>query len=122
MKRNSKQKLWTECMRLWSRIVLTRDGHKCQAKVKHKCQGKIDPHHIISRRYKATALMPSNGVALCRSIHEKTIDLDKRCLNIIGAQTYLELWSIAQRGRTWHEWELAETKESLKQELERMKG
>ena len=118
----NRQKLIKDCGKLWSELVLTRDGHQCRAKSK-ACWGKVDPHHIVPRTWKATVFMPDNGLSLCRHHHSHDMPdyLNNLCMGIVGKQTFLELWSVAKRGRTWKEYELEEVKVSLKQELERIK-
>jgi hypothetical protein len=123
MKRNSKQKLWNDCMKLWSEIVLTRDGHKCRAQSK-ACWGKIDPHHIVPKTWKATALMPDNGLSLCRKHHDHDLPdyLNNLCMGIVSLGVWCRLWDIAKGGKNWKEYELLELKITLQDKLDNIKG
>lgn len=54
-------------LRLWSRLVKTRDGHRC---VNCEATTEIEAHHIIRKILSpASALDVGNGITLCRSCH-----------------------------------------------------
>jgi 5-methylcytosine-specific restriction endonuclease McrA len=54
-----------ELDRIWSRIVLERDGRTCQL-----C-GRTgnNPHHVFSRKHLSTRHDPDNGITLCWACH-----------------------------------------------------
>ena len=54
-------------LRLWSRLIKTRDGHRC---VNCEATTGIQAHHIIRRtRLPAGAVDAGNGITLCRDCH-----------------------------------------------------
>lgn len=54
-------------LRLWSRLIKTRDGHRC---VNCEATTGIQAHHIIRRtRLPAGALDAGNGITLCPDCH-----------------------------------------------------
>ena len=63
----NRKKLIERADRLWSQAVLSRDFHRCQLCFRYG----TDPHHIISRRHKATAFDLDNGICLCRECHDR---------------------------------------------------
>jgi len=55
--------------REWSRAVAKRAGYKCEWC--GQSDGKLEAHHIISRRYIATRYDLDNGIYLCFTCHMK---------------------------------------------------
>lgn len=54
-----------ELDRIWSKVVLERDGRICQS-----CgRPGNNPHHVFSRRHFSTRHDPDNGITLCWSCH-----------------------------------------------------
>ena len=123
MKTTNKQKLKAECDALWSKIVRTKADRRCQGitLTLAPCQrAGTDAHHILSRKYTATRWIIENGLCLCRQHHnhDDLPCLEETELMNIGKEAYERLWNIARDGKNWKEWELAELKESLKEQLE----
>lgn len=68
-------KLEREAIRLWSSIVHARANERCEmvnAPMHYgfACSGPLDPHHVISRRWKRLCAHPDNGILLCRAMHD----------------------------------------------------
>lgn len=56
-------------LRLWSRFIKARDGHRCLC---CGCAEDIQSHHIVRRtRFPRAALDTGNGVTLCRACHAR---------------------------------------------------
>lgn len=56
-----------ELDKLWSLVVRTRDGFRCQyCNVKST---RIQPHHIFARWHKSTRWESKNGICLCNPHH-----------------------------------------------------
>jgi len=64
----SKKTLKKKCDELWSKLIRQRAGNKCE--YCGKSDGKIDAHHILSRRHFSVRWNLENGVALCRYHHQ----------------------------------------------------
>lgn len=64
------QRSRTTCLRLWSRFVRTRDGHRCVL-----CQSNrhVNAHHIVRKCVIPIAEFDTgNGISLCRECHRAT--------------------------------------------------
>jgi len=102
MKAGHKASLEREAVRLWGRAVLMRDGYRCRIILQDgtRCpRVATDPHHIISRRYKAVKLDPRNGLAVCCHHHREDLNcLRDNVLRTIGQEEFDSLRDMAYRG------------------------
>jgi hypothetical protein len=84
--------LWVKCDDLCREIVRLRDG---------KCRFCGNPgassHHIISRNHLGTAHMPENCLWLCQRCHNHDINLQAKCIELIGQAEFDRLWEIANK-------------------------
>ena len=51
---------------LWSKLIKKRAGYKCERCLK---KGRLNTHHIFSRRYLSLRWIIQNGVRLCVGCH-----------------------------------------------------
>jgi len=118
--KTSKQKLWDECDALWSKIVKARYKGRCGLCGRLGC----DPHHIVRKNGMMRWHIP-NGLWVCRRchsyIHDYEYEMNIIISSLVGADMMEHLIELSRIIKQHKEWELAETKESLKEELERMK-
>ena len=54
-----------ECLKVWSKIIKKQNGRHCA--VCKKAEGKLDSHHIISKRFCSFEFL--NGIILCPFHH-----------------------------------------------------
>ena len=64
-RKTCRKDLKKECDKLWSEVVLLRDGRKCR----YCGRPGNNPHHIFSRKYTNTRHNPDAGITLCWACH-----------------------------------------------------
>ena len=67
--KSERQKLDAEALKLWSRLVRTRDG-ECRIRGASTCEGiPTHAHHMVRKQFWGTRHDPANGVASCMPCH-----------------------------------------------------
>ena len=85
------------CDTLWSKLIKERAGYKCEI-----CQrgGRLNSHHIYSRRYMNLRYDIENGVCLCVKhhmiAHHRPIDFIEEMKAIRGKEWYERLRNKSQ--------------------------
>ena len=110
---------------LFSDYIRARDGHTCR-----RCgrrHGKLEAHHIISRRYNATRYLGINGVTLCfachRWVHEKPLAATEWIKSWMAAEDILELDMMTQTpGKKARDYERGIIKAALMQRITELEG
>src|SRR4051812_14246654 len=60
------------CLRLWSKFIRERDGHRC---VDCHSRCRLSAHHICRKSFLAAAeFQTGNGITLCASCHKEMHD------------------------------------------------
>ena len=97
-KKSARQQWDKKLLALWRDVVANRAKHRCE-----KCgrtSGKLDAHHIFSRRFYWTRWDPANGVYLCvhchkfghGSAHEDPESFRSWLCGHIGKDEYMKLY------------------------------
>jgi len=120
--KTTRQKLDSDCLKLWSLCVRTRD------KTCRNCNSDymLQAHHIVQRNYKASRYILDNGLTLCSRCHfAEHVDPERFrsiVIGVIGEKGYLSRQE-AYRIPYKHSIEgLEEIRTYLKLDLQRLEG
>jgi len=103
-KRNCRSSYWRiRADKLWGRLM--HRGNRCAIDIGH-CKGKLEAHHIISRRISVLRHNINNGILLCSYHHKYSTRLSPHH-GLVGYSS----WMIQHRPEQWtwaqeHKWDM----------------